>query len=88
MKKSGGKNLIFDCITKTIKASKLRNYGDDIGIANVNPLSVIHMYMQNRNNYIRETKLALYLATISNLDKPVQKTADKTMKVTYTIQQE
>ena len=26
------------------------------------------------------------LSTINNLDKPLEKTADKTMKVTYTIQ--
>lgn len=88
MMQNGGRNIIFDCITKTIKASKLGSYGYNYGIANVNPLSTIHMYMTSGNNFIRETKLALYLATISNLDKPVQKTADKTMKVTYTIQQE
>ena len=28
-----------------------------------------------------------YLATINNLDSPVTKTADKTMKVTYIIQE-
>lgn len=30
----------------------------------------------------------LYLATINNLSKPVQKTADKTMKITYIIREE
>lgn len=29
-----------------------------------------------------------YLATINNLSKPVQKTADKTMKITYIIREE
>lgn len=29
-----------------------------------------------------------YLATINNLDKPVQKTADKTMKITYILREE
>ena len=29
-----------------------------------------------------------YLATINNLDSPVFKTADKTMKVTYTLSEE
>ena len=29
-----------------------------------------------------------YLATINNLDSPVVKTADKTMKVTYTLSEE
>ena len=42
----------------------------------------------NDSGRIYTTYLKNYLATISNLDKPVTKTADKTMKVTYTIQQE
>lgn len=29
-----------------------------------------------------------YLATVNNLDKPVQKTADKTMKITYILREE
>ena len=29
-----------------------------------------------------------YLATINDLDAPVQKTADKTMKITYTLRRE
>lgn len=29
-----------------------------------------------------------YLATINNLDMPVTKTADKTMKITYILQEQ
>jgi len=32
--------------------------------------------------------LADYLATINNLSEPVTKTADKTMKITYTIEEQ
>jgi hypothetical protein len=32
--------------------------------------------------------LANYLATINNLSEPVTKTADKTMKVTYIVQEQ
>lgn len=32
--------------------------------------------------------MAPYLATINNLEKPVQKTADKTMKITYILREE
>jgi hypothetical protein len=32
--------------------------------------------------------LANYLATINNLSEPVTKTADKTMKITYTIEEQ
>lgn len=32
--------------------------------------------------------LGNYLATINNLNKPVQKTADKTMKITYILREE
>jgi len=32
--------------------------------------------------------LAAYLATINNLSEPVTKTADKTMKITYTIEEQ
>ena len=68
-----------------MKLSKLKQYDSERpNIINnkINKMTV--------NNYgrIYTTYLKNYLATISNLDKPVTKTADKTMKVTYTIQQE
>ena len=76
---------IFDCITKSMKLSKLKQYDRERpNIINnkINKMTV------NDYGRIYTTYLKNYLATISNLDKPVTKTADKTMKVTYTIQQE
>lgn len=76
---------IFDCITKSMKISKLRKYDTQrpwIINNGINKMTV------NGNGKLYTTYLKNYLATISNLDKPVTKTADKTMKVTYTIQQE
>lgn len=76
---------IFDCITKSMKLSKLKQYDSSrpyIINNGINKMTV------NDSGRIYTTYLKNYLATISNLDKPVTKTADKTMKVTYTIQQE
>lgn len=78
------KMLIYDTITKSIKPSKLGINGNSDAI-NINQ---VLNELKIGNNFMNEYALCLYLATISNLDKPVQKTADKTMKVTYTIQQE
>ena len=77
--------IIFDCVTKSMKISKLRQYDTDcLNIINndINKMSI------NSHGRIFTTYLKNYLATVSNLEKPVTKTADKTMKVTYTIQQE
>ena len=77
--------IIFDCVTKSMKISKLRQYDTtvmDIINNDINKMSI------NSEGRIYTTYLKNYLATISNLEKPVTKTADKTMKVTYTIQQE
>ena len=82
---SYGQTVVFDTVTKSIKASKLANNRFN-NICSSNMFKSIHRKFD-------ETKLLevvnfAYLSTINNLDKPVQKTADKTMKVTYTIQQE
>ena len=77
--------VIFDCVTKSMKLSKLRQYDTSrpwIINNGINKMTV------NSNGRLYATYLKNYLATISNLDKPVTKTADKTLKVTYTIQQE
>lgn len=42
-------------------------------------------YHNGNNEEVYSFPNPLYLATINNLDSPVTKTADKTMKVTYTI---
>ena len=41
-----------------------------------------------RYNYARAFLDNSYLATINNLQNPVQKTADKTMKITYILREE
>lgn len=81
---ASAKNIVFDCVTKSVKVSKVGTYGYN-WICTANPLLSVCAY---NNGYIREVPNLMYLATICNLDKPVTKTADKTMKVTYTIQQE
>ena len=49
-------------------------------------------YSNGRNTYYYYYPvvwlMTSYLATINNLDKPVQKTADKTMKITYILREE
>ena len=50
------------------------------------PLKGYPMHYYCSNGYL--IVLGNYLATINNLTEPVQKTADKTMKVTYIIQEE
>ncbi|MCM1172070.1 MAG: hypothetical protein NC393_08070 [Clostridium sp.] len=75
------KAVVFDVVTKTIKATKIREAFNMIPIT-----SGIRPILQNNRSMI--TYLSrLYLATINNLDAPITKTADKTMKVTYTIQE-
>lgn len=79
---NSGSILIFDTVTKSIKKTGLVQ-SDKYPIINQseNPISY--------NNYDMSACLrqgCLYLATINNLESSVSKTADKTMKVTYSIQ--
>lgn len=76
---------IFDCMTKSMKLSKLTQL--DSSRPNIINNGINKMAVSS-SGILYTTYLKNYLATISNLDKPVTKTADKTMKVTYTIQQE
>lgn len=51
----------------------------------------IREWMYRYSDYVLYKELYLYtpyLATINNLGTPVIKTADKTMKITYTITEE
>lgn len=45
-------------------------------------------FFQNNYIYLIMQIDSSYLATINNLEKPVQKTADKTMKITYILREE
>lgn len=75
------RTCVFDTVTKTMKFTKCNcGYGHNTFTGEIWNRMII------TNNYAQIFKMLNYLATINNLDKPVTKTADKTMKVTYTIQ--
>lgn len=75
------------------KAHDYQQYATDFIIGH--PVSCLILDMGLGKTVITLTALWLllfdytpYLATINNLDTPVIKTADKTMKITYTITEE
>ncbi|MCM1273189.1 MAG: hypothetical protein NC225_12350 [Clostridium sp.] len=72
---------VLDTVTKTMKFTKCSmGRGNNLFTGDIwNKISVV-------GNSSMLFKILNYLATINNLDKPVTKTADKTMKITYTIQ--
>lgn len=80
---TGGINggCVFDTVTKTMKLTKCI-----IPEGNYPVTGETWNRIQLVGNGSRLLKMLNYLATINNLEKPVTKTADKTMKVTYTIQ--
>ena len=80
---AGSNVAVFDCEKKEIKHTKIPCANTEYQVINC---SFKPAYMYSKTAFKGYSNL--YLATISNLDKPVTKTADKTMKVTYTIQQE
>lgn len=80
--KYNNKAVVFDTVTKTIKATKMKDNGNQRLIN-----SGIRSIFINNSDAMFVNLSRLYLATINNLDAPVTKTADKTMKVTYTIQE-
>lgn len=65
----------------TLMDSSYRQYVPIIGY----PLAYYCSYGSNNGSFALRTD---YLATINNLESPVVKTADKTMKVTYTLQEQ
>jgi hypothetical protein len=51
-------------------------------------LMSVSLFSNNSDQYERMTLInPMYLTTINNLETPVVKTSDKTMKITYTITQ-
>lgn len=76
---------VFDTVTKTMKFTRCSMGNGNLWLTGDTWNKI------RRNNIYYNTssvlvKICNYLATINNLDKSVTKTADKTMKVTYTIQ--
>ena len=81
--------VVFDCETHSIKYTKLKpGNTDNKKIVNKSIKPIWYETSYSTNFSMDRTFVYPYLATINNLDKAVTKTADKTMKVTYTIQQE
>lgn len=81
---NGGSNygaIVFDTATKTVKQTMLKGLQSAV----VNK-SIFPIFYNRDSKYAARGIPNFYLATINNLDSPVTKTADKTMKVTYTIQ--
>lgn len=75
---------VFDTITKTFKPTKVR--ADSTYYLRAAGLMQIYDSGSNQS-YCSIGYPHIYLATINNLSEPVTKTADKTMKITYTIQE-
>lgn len=72
---------VFDTVTKTMKLTKC-----GINRTGYECIGDTWNRITSSNNVAYLEKMLNYLATINNLEKSVTKTADKTMKVTYTIQ--
>ncbi len=76
------RGLIYNPEDNILKVIEARHFVGQDGYS-VTPL-FNYPYLFYTGNTIR--MLGNYLATINNLDTPVTKTADKTMKVTYILQ--
>ena len=64
-------------------------YNSDIGGRNNMINFVTYSYAMNHNYKLSfGTRFYPYFATINNLEEPVTKTSDKTMKITYTVTEE
>lgn len=82
----------------TSNSTIAHNYNSPLGLRctakpglRVGPFRFDFYYQQDSGVFRRwyiTTFLANYLATINNLETPVQKTADKTMKITYILREE
>lgn len=75
----------YSGFTQPVGCSGAYNFGQAID----NPYIIfncgMHDYQGEMISEVKGTLLRQYLATISNLQDPVVKTADKTMKITYTL---
>lgn len=91
-----GYGRVMNTATKEIKATEAFYSSDQypylfvpvLGCP-VAPFTVQYSYMAGNNECtMRQGIRRNYLATINDLDTPVEKTADKTMKITYTLRKE
>lgn len=83
---ANGKPFVIDVINKSVKATRnnCSNINTSYRVINQSYCPIIDI---SSFNYAYRYIPRIYLATINNLDKPITKTADKTMKVTYSIQE-
>ena len=101
-KKSDATVKVLNTKTNEIKSTRVR-YGPDLHIAKSVPIknndvyelatcgSYVSSYANYQNNLNWNGVFRSrndYLATINNLDTPVTKTSDKTMRITYVLQGE
>ncbi len=78
------KNEFLRCEQKKFFSNE--TYGT--GVTPVKNTSLIYFGDKNNISEVGWLVLCNYLATINNLDTPVTKTAEKTMKITYILQEE
>jgi hypothetical protein len=85
---------IIDMSSNVIKVCRLRAYNVQYGSNYGYPVEYIYngkLMSVSPYSYISDRRMAfinpMYLTTINNLETPVVKTSDKTMKITYTITQ-
>lgn len=79
-----GDEVVFDTVAKSFKCTKI---SIDYNYSQLSQGIVGFRQSTNGYKYIYKSVNLEYLATINNLESSVVKTADKTMKVTYTIQE-
>lgn len=66
----------------------LSAYGTDVGTCNMVNFVGYSYAMKHNYRMTFDTRFYPYFATINNLEEPVTKTSDKTMKITYTVNEE
>lgn len=82
---SGVTDFIFDETLGLANCNSRLINGNDFISKVVDDVDVMINYTQNYSYYVGRRRFPMYLATVCNLDSTIIKTADKTMKLTYTI---
>jgi hypothetical protein len=81
---------MFDPVTKVYEFLGDTGRPQDLYSGSCSPVPILGHPLHYYYFYVNTGYLLLntkYLATINNLSRPVEKTSDKTMKITYTIQE-
>lgn len=88
---SGGQTYVLDTETDELRLSEQKcavSYNFLNQITRIKDDNMTFIVSSHGSSYMGFCYPANYLATINNLTEPVQKTADKTMKVTYILQEQ